>query len=194
MQALLVRRPGIGKGRASRESRARGFAFGTYLLAATLAWPAGAQTRIGRASLVHEQSARRARTVRADRTEWREEPQRDYAEDVDAAYLGTPADDTGALEKRIRDLVFEGPRAQRPFGATAGDCVSASCSVAPSAFYAARAGSPASTAQNLRRGAPRADSGTSPSHPRGIERPGKAKAAGDRPRTCRSRSPTRAGA
>ena len=77
MQTVLVRRPGIGKGRPSRISRARGLAFGTYFFAVALAGPASAQSL------------------------------RDYAEDLDAPYLGAPVGDTGILEKRIHDLSFK---------------------------------------------------------------------------------------
>jgi hypothetical protein len=105
MEASLVCRP-VKKGRPGRISWAQGFAFGTYLLAFAFTSRANAQARDTRApdTPSHEQSARRARSIHANRTALVREPKRDYAADLADDPFAEGHGDIGVLEKRIADL------------------------------------------------------------------------------------------
>jgi len=99
MEALLVRRPRVEKGRSRR------MALSLMACAAVLAlaMPSAAQSLDTRPTRTPAQqdSPRRARTLRPERSDW---AKRDYAEALSATSLSDGPLDTALLETRIRDL------------------------------------------------------------------------------------------
>ena len=101
MQTSLVRR------RRSAQRHPNDIAFwGACALVLGLTPPGRAQSFDSRSSNqpAHQDSPRRARTVRADRTDVTREPGRDYADNVDPSSLTDGQGDISFLETRIHDL------------------------------------------------------------------------------------------
>jgi hypothetical protein len=102
MKALLVHGPRVEKDRSRRTL----LAIAACVLALGLAAHADAQALDSRArnAPAPQDSPRRARTVRPERTGWASQPKRDYADGLDGGSLSGGPIDRDVLEERIRDL------------------------------------------------------------------------------------------